>query len=137
MVGRMKAAVQPFSDARRWEGSERRSALVSLHDVDILFTATWDRPSSLVPRPDGSYRRKYLVTLALTPDHRERSFHQVRSVTLHIARGHAPLATHDVGDVYARDLHSVTLTMYIDDWGPREHASGIISKPPWRRLTSG
>jgi hypothetical protein len=125
----MRAAVQPFIDARRWEAREKRSALVSFDDGAVMFTASWDRPSSLVPRPDGSYRRRYLVSLLLTSEHRERPFHLVRAVTLHLTGEHPPLSTDDVGDVNARDLHSVTLAMYIDDWRPQEPGSAIIAKP--------
>jgi hypothetical protein len=131
-VDGMKAVVQPFIDARTWGGGERRSALVSFDDADVMFTASWDQPSSLVPRPDGSYRRKYLVSLLLTSEHRERSFHHISAVTLFLLGDHAPLETDDIGDVYSRDLHSVTLVMYIDDWRPREPQSAIIVKPPRR-----
>lgn len=125
----MPVAVQSFIDARKWDGSKRRSALVSFGDTDVMFTASWDQPSSLVPRPDGAYRRKYLVSLLLTPELRERSFHQISAVTLFLVGDHAPLETNDVGDVHSRDLHSVTLAIYIDDWRPREAPSAIVTKP--------
>ena len=128
-VGGMKAAAQPFIDARKWEGSERRSAVVSFGDTDVMFTASWDQPSSLVPRPDGSYRRKYFVSLLLTSEQRERSFHQIRAVTLFLGADQAPVETDDVGDVHARDLYSVTLAMFIDDWRPCEPQSAIVTKP--------
>jgi hypothetical protein len=128
-VDGMNAAAEPFIDARTWEGGERRSALVSFGDADVMFTASWDQPSSLVPRPDGSYRRKYLVSLQLTSEHRERSFHQINAVTLFLLGEHAPLETDDIGGVHSRELHSVTLAMYIDDWRPREPQSAIVTKP--------
>ena len=130
----MKAAVQPFIDARKWDAQERRTALVGFDGYAALFTASWDRPSSLVPRPDGTYRRKYLLTLLLPADHRERSFHQVRGVTLYLTSDRkAFVTTDDIGDVISRDLHSVTLSMFIDDWRPREPGTGVTTKPS-RRL---
>jgi hypothetical protein len=50
-------------------------------------------------------------------------------VTLFLLGDHAPLETDDVGDVHSRDLHCVTLAMYIDDWRPRDAQSDIVTKP--------
>lgn len=106
----------PFIDARRWEAAERRTALVHIASDALMFTASWGRPSSLVPRLDGAYRRLLLVTLQVPSEHRERSFHQARYVSLFARRESDPFSTDDIGGVHSRDLSSVTLVIYVDHW---------------------
>jgi len=106
----------PFIDARKWEASERRTALVRVDGDAIMFTASWGRPSSLVPRPDGSYRRRLLLHLFVPSEHRERHFHRVSFVTMHDLGEHGSFSTDDVEGVNARDLYSVTLSLYVDHW---------------------
>lgn len=105
-----------FIDARKWEATERRTALVHLDGEAIMFTASWSRASSLVPRPDGSYRRMLLVRLAVSSEHRERCFQRARFVTLFELGTRESLSTDDVEGVHSRDLHSVTLALFIDHW---------------------
>lgn len=103
-----------FIDARHWAATERRAALVHIDDQAVMFTASWDRASSLVPRPDGSYRRLLLVTLHVPPEHRERCFQRARFIALYRLGSRDSLSTDDIEGVYGRDTHSVTLALYID-----------------------
>ena len=82
----------------------------------MLFTASWGPPSTRVPRPDGAYRRKYLVTLQVPNEHRELSFAQVRSAALCLQGDRPAFITEDIEGVVDRDLSSVTVAMYVDDW---------------------
>jgi hypothetical protein len=110
----MARGVAPFIDARKWLTRERRSALVRFDDVAVMFTASWERPSTLVQRADGKSRRKHLVMLRVPAEHKERPFHLVRSVTLYPTGGPPLLATTDIDGVSSRDLHSVTLAVFIE-----------------------
>jgi len=105
----------PVIDARKWEALERRTALVHFEKEAVMFTASWRRPSSLVPRPDGSYRRLLLVCLQVPAEQCERPFHRVRYVSL-VAAEHEPFSTDDIGGVHSRTLNSVTLAVYVDAW---------------------
>lgn len=102
-------------DARKWQAAERRYAVVQLRDAVVMFTAAWKRPSTLVERPDGSLRRRYVVYLSVPSEHREQSFLQVSSIELHFPEGTRPLCSDDIEGVIARDLESVTIAMYIGD----------------------
>lgn len=106
----------PFIDARKWAASERRTALVRIDGEAIMFTASWARPSSLVPRPDGAYRRLIHLHLFVPSEHRERSYHRVQFVTLHTVHEGESFSTDDIDGVHSRDLHSVTLSIYVDHW---------------------
>jgi hypothetical protein len=113
----MTLMAQPYIDARKWEAHERRCALLHFDDLAVLFTASWGDPSEqLVRRPDGGYRREYIVHLAVPPEHKERSFQQVRSVTLCLSDERFPLTTMDIERVRSGVTDGVTLVMYIGDW---------------------
>jgi hypothetical protein len=105
---------EPFIDARKWEAQERRRALLQIDGEAIMFTASWGRPSSLVPRPDGGYRRFLLVCLHVPSEHRERCFHRVRAATMFASGERGFFSTEDIAGVHARDLHTVTLALYVD-----------------------
>jgi hypothetical protein len=105
-----------FIDARQWEATERRAALVHIDGEAVMFTASWGRASSLVPRPDGAYRRMLLVRLEVGSEHRARCFHRVRFITLFALGTRESLSTDDLDGVHSRDLNSVTLTLFIDLW---------------------
>jgi hypothetical protein len=110
----MSNAVTPYIDARQHEEPEPRTALIQLEGVAVCFTATWGRASSLVPRPDGAYRRLLFVRLLVPVAHQKHCFDQARSVVLFIED--QPCAyTDDLDGVYARDLTGVTLAVYVDD----------------------
>jgi hypothetical protein len=106
----------PFIDARKWEAPERRTALIHIDGEAIMFTASWGRPSSLVPRPDGAYRRLLHVHLSVPSEHRERCFHRAKLATMYTAGKQGFFSTDDIDGVHARDLHSVTLSLYVDHW---------------------
>lgn len=106
----------PFIDARKWEAPERRTALIRIDGEAIMFTASWARPSSLVPRPDGAYRRHLLVHLVVPSEHRERCFHRTEFATMYTGGSHGFFSTDDIDGVHSRDLHSVTLAVYVDHW---------------------
>lgn len=106
----------PFIDARKWGAPERRAALIRIDGEAIMFTASWTRPSSLVPRPDGAYRRFLLVHLYVPSEHRERCFHRAQLATLYGGGDDGPFSTDDIAGVHSRDLHSVTLALYVDHW---------------------
>ena len=112
----MSQLMPPYVDARKWEAHEKRSALVHIDGAALMFTASWGRPSSLVPRPDGAYRRLFLVQLQVPSEHRERCFHRVSLLTLLLPGDRPALQTDDVQGVHSRDLQSVTLAAYIDGW---------------------
>lgn len=92
-----------------------RTALVQLDDVSVWLTATWGRASSLVPRPDGAYRRLLFVRLLVPAAHQKHNFDRARAVTLYLAGEHPCMFTDDLDGVYARDLTGVTLAIYVDD----------------------
>jgi hypothetical protein len=104
----------PFIDARKWEAPERRTALIRIDGEAIMFTASWSRPSSLVPRPDGSYRRLLLVCLQVPSEHRERCFHRVQFATMYGSGEAGFFSTDDIAGVHTRDLYSVTIALYVD-----------------------
>lgn len=106
----------PYIDARKWEALERRTALIRIDHEAVMFTASWGRPSSLVPRPDGGYRRLLHVHLHVPSEHRERCFHRASFATLFPSGNHGSFSTDDIAGVHSRDLHSVTLTIYVDHW---------------------
>jgi len=112
----MSSAAPQFIDARRWLRPERRSALARFEDdVAVMFTASWEQPSTLVQRPDGTSRRKHLVCLQVPAAPKERRFHLVRSLTLHVPGSPRPLETDDIEGVSSRDLQCVTLAAYMAD----------------------
>jgi hypothetical protein len=82
----------------------------------MLFTASWGPPSTRVQRPDGAYRRKYLVTLLVPSEHRELNFSTLRSAALCLQGDRPAFVTEDIEGVASRDLSSVTIAMYVDDW---------------------
>ena len=64
---------QPYVDARKWEAHERRCALVHFDDLSVMLTASWMEPTGLcVRRPDGAFRKEYLVHLTVPHDHQGR-----------------------------------------------------------------
>jgi len=106
--------VRPYVDARNWTAQEKRSALVRWADHAILVTASWGKPT-LVQRPDGSFRRKYLVHLLVPPEHRELPFHQVTSVALCLTGDRPSFITEAIEGVASRETNGVTLAMFVDD----------------------
>lgn len=111
----MTTEVELYIDARRFESNERRCALVTFDGAAVMFTASWSAPVALVRRPDGGYRREYLVHLFVPEEHRCRTFHNVRSVMLCLAGTPQPVTSTDVAQESSRDLHEVTLAVYIDE----------------------
>jgi hypothetical protein len=110
----MSNVVTPYIDARQQEAHELRTALIHLDDLAVCFTATWGRASSLVPRPDGAYRRLLFVRLLVPAAHQKHCFDRVRSVVLY-SEDRPCGFTDDLDGVYARDLTGVTLAVYVDD----------------------
>ncbi len=110
----MSTAVPPYIDARQQEAPEPRTALIQLDELAVCFTATWGRASSLVPRPDGAYRRLLFIRLLVPTAHQKYNFERVRTVTLFLD-DRPCMFTDDLDGVYARDLTGVTLAVYVDD----------------------
>jgi hypothetical protein len=111
----MTIEVAPYIDARRFEGTERRCALVTFEGSAVMFTASWGAPVALVRRPDGGYRREYLVHLYVPVEHRDRTFHRVQSLMLCLTGEPRPMLSNDVVMESSRELHEVTLAVYIDE----------------------
>lgn len=82
----------------------------------MLFTASWGPPSTRVQRPDGAYRRKYSVVLQVPSEHRELNFTLLKGAALCLQGDRPAFVTEDIEGVVARDLNSVTIAMYVDDW---------------------
>ena len=113
-------------DARSYGVRETRTALVRFDDTAVMFTASWGQPSVLVPRPDGARRRQYLVRLFVPSEHRERAFHEARSITLYGAD--EPLTAQDFAGVHMRHIDGVTLAWFFAD--EPQHVIGGLSVPP-------
>ena len=111
----MTTELGPYIDARRFESSERRCALVTFDGSAVMFTASWGAPMALVRRPDGGFRREYLVHLYVPEEHRCRTFHKVRSVMLCLTGTPEPTLSTDVAKGSSRELHEVTLAVYVDE----------------------
>lgn len=111
----MTTELGSYIDARRFESSERRCALVTFEGSAVMFTASWGAPEALVRRPDGGYRREYLVHLYVPDEHRWRTFHKVRSMMLCLTGTPEPILSTDVAKESSRELHEVTLAVYIDE----------------------
>jgi hypothetical protein len=106
-------SVLPHIDARTRQPSTDQSALLRFDDAAIMFTASWGAASLPVPRPDGGYRRQYLVHLTVPDEHRGRAFYRVRSVAL-FAEKCEPIVVNDFGGVHAIDRTGVTLALFAD-----------------------
>jgi hypothetical protein len=104
----------PHIDARAPQPTTQCTALVRFDDAAIMFTASWGAASLPVPRPDGAYRRQYLVHLVVPEEHRHRAFHRVRSATLYRAEGE-PLTARDFGGVHSIDRGFITLALFADE----------------------
>src|ERR1043165_1521609 len=111
----MTTELAPYIDARRFESSERRCALVTFEGSAVMFTASWGAPAALVRRPDGGYRREYLGHLYVPEEHRARTFHKVQSVMLCLTGEPRPMLSTDVVKESSRELHEVKLAVFIDE----------------------
>jgi hypothetical protein len=111
----MTTELAPFIDARRFESSERRCALVTFEGSAVMFTASWGAPVALVRRPDGGYRREYVVHLCVPEVHRDRTFHKVQSVMLCLTGLPELTLSTDVVRESSPKLDEVTLAVYIDE----------------------
>ena len=104
----------PHIDARTRQPSTHQTALLRFDDAAIMFTASWGAASLPVPRPDGAYRRQYLVHLMVPYEHRQRAFDRVRSVAL-FAEDREPIVANDFGGIHAIDRSGVTLALFADE----------------------
>jgi len=112
----MTLVEQPYVDARKWEAHERRCALVHFEDLSVMLTASWMEPTGLpVRRPDGAFRKEYLVHVTVPGEHRTRMFEEARLVELCLSGARYPLTSSDIALLSARD-GNVTLSLFVDDW---------------------
>lgn len=111
-----EALALSYIDARHWETSERRCAMITFEDSTVMFTASWGAPSDIERRADGAYRRRYLVRLVVPAEHQARQFEEVQSVMLCLTGDRYPLATSDIEGVNAREPHGLTMAIFIDEW---------------------
>ena len=105
-----------YIDARHWETSERRCAMITFEDSTVMFTASWGAPSEMERRPDGAYRRQYLVHLVVPAEHQARAFQEVQSVMLCLTGERYPQVTSDIEGVTSREPHGLTMAIFIDEW---------------------
>jgi hypothetical protein len=105
-----------YIDARHWETSERRCAMITFEDSTVMFTASWGAPSEIERRPDGAYRRQYLVHLVVPAEHQARAFQEAQSVMLCLTGERYPQVTSDIEGVTSREPHGLTMAIFIDEW---------------------
>jgi hypothetical protein len=105
----------PHIDARTRQPRTDQAALLRFDDAAIMFTASWCGASLPVPRPDGAYRRQYLVHLTVPDEHRQRAFHRVRSATLYVAEDREPIVASDFGGVQSIERVGITLALFADE----------------------
>jgi hypothetical protein len=112
----MTLAEQTFVDARKWQAHERRCALVHFDDLAVMLTASWMEPTGLsVRRPDGAFRKEYLVHLTVPSEHQLRTFEEARLVELCLSDARHPLTSTDLVVLSVRD-GVVTMSLFVDDW---------------------